>query len=166
MLVLSGQTNIQKVNLCAHAVALEGWKDPRGSQHPQCTKAAERFGLERADRRLGGQQRAGRTEVGFHAMAHLDRTFGKDLAGLTDEELIRVVQRNRKELLALQCREITSAGLSRAVADAIDAAVSTIPNLLVIIVASLLISPIGHIQSPVWTDALRDRNEPRVVTPH
>ena len=91
MLILGGQSDFEQVNLRTDAVALEGREDSGRSQHPQRTQATDRFGLERADRRLGGQQGAGRTEVGFHAMTQLDGTFGKDLAGLAHEELIRVV---------------------------------------------------------------------------
>ena len=167
VLILRGHADVQEVDLAGHAFALEGREDASRSQHPKRTQAAQGFGLERAEGLLGGQQGTGRAEVDLIAATHFpEGAFGKDLAGLAHEKLIRVVQRNREELLAVQRREVAGARLGRAVADAVDAAVAAVPNLLVIIVTSLLISPIGHIQSPVGTNALRHRNEPRVIAPH
>ena len=69
VLILGRQADFEQVDLAAHAVALKGREDAGGGQHPERAESTERFGLERTDGRLGGQQGASRSKVGLHAMA-------------------------------------------------------------------------------------------------
>ena len=121
-------------------------------------------GAQTTDRVGGAGQSVAELRAGLAGDAHPGQaTFGENLAGLPDEVLVGVGQGDLDEFRVGERRQVAGAGDRVAVADAVDAAVGAVPDLLGIIVADLDVGPVADVEGTVWSHALRHRDERGVV---